>query len=127
MSIVMLDVLILALSLQAWIRTTDMSSTTGILYVLAISILILATYCLTEDFAVWWEPFLVAALAAIFSILLFFDTQMLASEGRYGVTLKDFVVAAMILQFDLVIIFFELMILCGKGYKKCFKKSDSSN
>ena len=57
--------------------------------------------------------FLCALGTLIFGIYLIFDTQLIVGEGRYKLGIDDYILGAMILYVDIIMIFIYLLQLVG--------------
>jgi protein lifeguard len=50
----------------------------------------------------------------IYGIYLVIDIQRLLSESRYGMTLDDYIVGAILIYLDIIMIFIKILRLIGK-------------
>ena len=49
----------------------------------------------------------------LFGIFLIFDTQLILGEGRHKLQIDDYILGALILYTDIIMIFYYLLLLCG--------------
>ena len=52
-------------------------------------------------------------IKVIFGIFLIYDTQLILGEGRHKLQIDDYILGALILYTDIIMIFYYLLMLCG--------------
>ena len=67
------------------------------------------------SFATWWHPLVSALLVIFYGLFLIYDTQMIAGGRKYELSLDDYIIGALILYIDIIMIFLELLKLFGNN------------
>lgn len=84
-----------------------------VICVVGFAIMCLILVSLTMDFPAWWHPVLSAVMIIFFGFFLIYDTQQLAGGHKYSIDLEDYILGAMLIYIDIVMIFVELLKLFG--------------
>ena len=104
---------VLGLTLYAYFTKSDFTSGSGILAVLAGTLLMLGI--LTIFFH---SPVLTTIYCSIavffFGIYLVVDTQMIIGEKRYEINEEDYIFAAMVLYIDIIQLFLNILRILGE-------------
>ena len=66
------------------------------------------------SFAIWWHPFVSALLVIFYGLFLIYDTQMIAGGRKYELSLDDYIIGALILYMDIIILFLEILKIFGR-------------
>ena len=64
-------------------------------------------------FGAWWHPFLSALLVVVYGLYLVYDTQMIAGGKSHSLGYDDYIVGALLLYVDIMMLFLELLRLFG--------------
>ena len=59
------------------------------------------------------RTFISGIFAVIYGLFLIFDTQMVLGKGQYSLSVDDYVVGAMIIYMDIMMLFLELLKIFG--------------
>ena len=86
---------------------------TALWLTLSIGFLLLMICSLLFTFAEWWHPFMAAILVVFYGLYLIFDTQLIAGGHSHKLSMDDYVIGAMLLYIDIMMIFLELLKLLG--------------
>ena len=83
--------------------------------ILSIVLLTLILSMMFFSFAVWWHPFVSALLVVFYGLFLIYDTQLIAGGKKYELSLDDYIIGALMLYTDIILIFLELLKLFGRS------------
>ncbi len=101
-----------ALTTYAWTTKTDFTRKMGFLWVLGMTFFMI---CILSFFFYSYilHMILCALGVLIFGMYLVVDTQLIVGEGRHSLGLDDYVLGALILYIDIIMIFVYLVQLLG--------------
>mmetsp|Transcript_17390 Transcript_17390/g.23441 ORF Transcript_17390/g.23441 Transcript_17390/m.23441 type:complete len:172 (-) Transcript_17390:121-636(-) len=99
----------LAITIYAWRTKTDFTAMGGFFLCLFIGMLMLSFCSLFFSFASWWHPVVAAITVVCYGLYLIFDTQMIAGGRSHQLSMDDYVIGAMLLYTDIMMIFLELL------------------
>ncbi|CAK67839.1 unnamed protein product (macronuclear) [Paramecium tetraurelia] len=105
------------LTIYAWRTKTDYSAAGHFCFVLSMSVLIM---CIIGLFVrnIWFHLFICTLCIIIYGGYIIFDTQLIIGNHSNYLTIDDYIIAAMLLYVDIVILFLRileiLMIIFGK-------------
>lgn len=85
----------------------------GLLVIITVSMMMSILSMLVFSFTETWYPFAAGFGVIIYGLFLLIDTQLVCGGGRYSLTIDDYIVGALILYLDIVMIFLELLKLFG--------------
>ena len=74
------------------------------------SVLSMFLFTLTEV----WYPFAAGFGVIIYGLFILIDTQLICGGKRYELTIDDYIVGALILYLDIIMLFIELLRLFGR-------------
>ena len=60
-------------------------------------------------FAVWWHPVITGLIVIIYGLYIIYDTQLIAGGRKHELSLDDYVIGALILYIDIIMLFLELL------------------
>ena len=112
-------VLTISLTLYAWFTTSDFTQLCGryvclgLLMIICISMTMSLLSMLVFEFTDTYIPFAAGFGVIIYGLFLLIDTQMVAGGRKYELSIDDYVVGALILYLDIVMIFLELLRVFG--------------
>ena len=66
------------------------------------------------SFALWWHPFVSALIVIVYGLFLIIDTQMIAGGRKHELSLDDYIIGALILYMDIIILFLEILKIFGR-------------
>ena len=104
-----------ALTLYACTTKTDFTACGALFFTLSIGMMALMALSFFMTFAEWWYPVLSALLLVFYGLFLIYDTQMVLGGGKHELTYDDYIVGALILYVDIMMIFLELLKIFGSS------------
>ena len=87
----------------------------GLMVILSMVLFTLIICMMFLSFAVWWHPLVSALIIVFYGLFLIYDTQLIAGGRKYELSLDDYVIGALILYVDIIVIFLELLKLFGRN------------
>ena len=78
---------------------------------MALLCLIICSWFMT--FAAWWHPFVSAILVVFYGLYLIYDTQLIAGGRQHSLSYDDYIVGALLIYVDIMMLFLELLRLFG--------------
>ena len=103
----------IALTAYACCTKTDFTTMGSLFFCLSIGMLILCGISFFMTFAAWWHPVLSAIMVVCYGLFLIYDTQMIAGGGQHGLSYDDYIVGALIIYVDIMMIFIHVLSLFG--------------
>mmetsp|Transcript_15618 Transcript_15618/g.11362 ORF Transcript_15618/g.11362 Transcript_15618/m.11362 type:complete len:177 (-) Transcript_15618:38-568(-) len=103
---------VILLTVFALLTKKDYTVKRGVIFVVAIGLLIAGIMALFFR-NTFWDFVIYALIVILVGIYLVIDTQMLAGGGQYKLSLDDYIVAAMIIYIDIVTIFIYILAILG--------------
>jgi len=114
MAAVMTVAMTLALTLYACTTKTDITMKGSALFIA------LCGLCLLTIFG-WFFPYnsIVSVIICVFTICLYgvyliYDTQLIMGGKKHQLSMDDYIIGAMMLYLDIIVIFLEILSLLGK-------------
>jgi FtsH-binding integral membrane protein len=105
--------IVLALTIYAWVTDTDFTVYGGILFCLSIALLFFSIFALFTSNKMIHT--IISCLAVLlFSIYLIYDTQLVLGRQQYSLSVDDYIIGAMIIYTDIIVIFLELLSLLSR-------------
>ena len=101
-----------ALTTYAWTTKTDFTRKMGFIWVLGMTFFMLSLFSIFF-YSYWVQMFLCAFGVLLFGMYLVLDTQLIVGEGRHKLGIDDYVLGALILYIDIIMIFVYLLQLLG--------------
>ena len=113
-------VITVALTSYAFFTKSDFTSLCGPFF--CFGFIIICTVAMIMSLVSWivfsytetWYPFASGAFVIIYGIFLLIDTQLVVGGGRYELSIDDYIIGAMILYLDIIMIFLELLKIFGR-------------
>ena len=102
-----------ALTFYACTTKTDFTVCGGLFFILSIALLCLILFSWVMTFAAWWHPFVSALLVVFYGLFLIYDTQLIAGGRKHELSFDDYIVGALLLYVDIMMLFLELLKLFG--------------
>ena len=97
-----------AITTYAWTTKTDFTRKMGFIWVLGMTFFMLSLFSIFF-YSYFVQMFLCALGVCIFGLYLIFDTQLILGEGRYSLSIDDYVLGAMVLYVDIIMIFIYML------------------
>ena len=102
-----------ALTFYACTTKTDFTMCGGLFFILSIALLCLIVCSWFMTFAAWWHPFVSALLVVFYGLYLIYDTQLIAGGRSHELSYDDYIVGALLIYVDIMMLFLELLKLFG--------------
>ena len=102
-----------ALTFYACTTKTDFTMCGGLFFIISIALLCLILFSWVMTFAAWWHPFVSAILVVFYGLFLIYDTQLIAGGRKHELSYDDYIVGALLLYVDIMMLFLELLKLFG--------------
>ena len=104
----------IALTVYALTTKTDMTFYGGALYILSVAMtMIIVTFSLFSP-ASLYNPIWCALAVIFYGFFLIYDTQLIAGRGHYKLSVDDYIIGALIIYLDIIMLFLELLKLFGR-------------
>ena len=113
-------IITLALSVYACFTKVDMTEVCGpFLFMGLIIILMVQLMCcilsmIFFTFTNAWYPFMAGCMVVIYGIYILIDTQLIVGGGKHELSIDDYIIGAMILYIDIVMLFLYLLEIFGR-------------
>jgi len=109
--------LTITLTIYACTTKTDFTGCGALLWVLGWGL-----FCMSAFTALWYwgkVPYYATACYAVAGILIYgfyliYDTQLIMGGGKYALTLDDYVLAALVIYIDIVVLFIRILSILGQ-------------
>ena len=102
-----------ALTIYAFTTKTDFTVCGSLFFCIAVGMLMLMVVSMFMTFASWMHPVISAVLVVVYGLYLIYDTQLIAGGGQYALTHDDYIVGALLIYVDIMMLFLELLRLFG--------------
>ena len=115
----MTAVITITLSVYAFFTKADFTAICGPFLCIGVMICVTMSIMMSiicwgvMDYPEWWYPFSAGMGLILYSMFLLYDTQLIAGGRKYQLSLDDYIVGALILYIDIIMIFVELLRLLG--------------
>jgi len=106
-----------ALTIYAMYTKTDFTVCGSLFFVISAGMLLLMLFSLFMSFATWWHPLVASILVMVYGLYLVFDIQLIAGGRSHEISLDDYVLGALLIYVDIMMIFLELLKLFGTQRK----------
>lgn len=103
---------VVGLTIYAFKTNTDFTVLGGVLFA-ALLILLVASIIAIFVHNRWLQLVIASLGAVIFSIYIVFDTQLILGKHQYGLSIDDYIWAAMMLYIDIVQLFIYILQILG--------------
>ena len=101
-----------AATTYAWTTKNDFTRQRGFIFVLVVTFMMLGFFSIFF-YSYVFMMFMCTLGVIIFGIFLIYDTQLILGEGRHKLQIDDYILGALILYTDIIMIFYYLLMLCG--------------
>jgi len=100
--------LVAGITMYAWTTKSDFTMKMGFIWVFGMTFMMLSLF--TIFFYNYIVNMIMCALGVLlFGIYLIFDTQLILGKGRYSLGIDDYILGAMVLYVDIIMIFLYLL------------------
>ena len=103
-----------ALTIYAFTTKTDFTACYGLMFCMFVGFIMLMFVSIFMTFVTWWHPFVSALLVIFYGLYLIYDTQLIAGGRSHQLSLDDYVLGALMLYVDIMMLFLELLRLFGE-------------
>ena len=108
----------LALTIYAMYTKTDFTVCGSLFFIISAGMLLLMLFSLFMSFATWWHPLVASIAVMVYGLYLVFDIQLIAGGRSHEISMDDYVIAALLVYVDIMMIFIELLKLFGTHQRK---------
>ncbi len=105
--------LTIVLTMYAFWTKRDFTVFGGAICIVSFALMCVIFMSAFMDFPSWWHPVLSAVLVILYGFFLIYDTQLLAGGHKYSLDLDEYILGAMMIYIDIIMIFVELLKLFG--------------
>lgn len=102
-----------ALTLYALFTKTDFTVCGQLMWALAMVALVLSLFSMFLSVNNFMHTLLSGFFVMIYALYLIFDTQLIIGNRKYSISMDDYIVGAMILYLDIMMLFLELLKIFG--------------
>ena len=102
-----------ALTLYACTTKTDLTMCGGLFFILSMVLLIICIFSWFMTFSGWWHPIVAGVLCVIYGLYLIYDTQLIVGKGQHKLSSDDYIIGALLIYVDIIMLFIELLKLFG--------------
>jgi hypothetical protein len=103
----------IALTLYAMFTKTDFTVCGQLFVVLCAVAFLLSIMSFFVSYKSPMHPFISGVFAIIYGLYLIVDTQMVLGKGEYSLSVDDYVVGALIIYVDIMMLFLQLLSIFG--------------
>ena len=109
----MTAIITIGLTVYAYMTSTDFTVWRSLFFLMSLSTMCLMVFSTYLTFGAWWYPFLSAVLVVVWGLYLVYDTQLIAGGQSHSLGYDDYIVGALLLYIDVLMVFLELLRLFG--------------
>ena len=102
-----------ALTVYAYNTKTDFTMCSSLFFILSVGMMMLCLVSVFMTFVAWWHPVMAAICVVFYALYLIYDTQLIAGGRSHKISLDDYVIGALLLYVDIMMLFLELLRLLG--------------
>ena len=103
-----------ALTIYAFKTDTDLTMMGGLIWIASVALMmIILTFAIFSP-ATLYSPFLCGIIVCFYGFFLIYDTQLVAGGRKHQLDVDDYVIGAMIIYTDIIMLFLELLKLLGR-------------
>ena len=104
----------IALTVYAFTTKTDFTVCGGLFFIMFVVLISLIIVSFFMTFGAWWHPFISALLIIFYGMYLIYDTQLIAGKGKHKLTYDDYIIGALLLYIDIMMLFLEILKVLGR-------------
>lgn len=104
--------IVAAATTYAWTTKTDFTMKAGFIWIFGMTFFMLSIFSIFF-YSYFFQMFMCALGTLLFGIYLIFDTQLILGQGRYSLSIDDYILGALVLYIDIIMIFIYILQLCG--------------
>ena len=102
-----------ALTVYAMKTKTDFTVCGSLFFCIFVGMLMLMFVSIFLSFTSWWHPVVNTVLVIVYGLYLVYDTQLIMGGKSHQLSIDDYVIGALLLYVDIMMIFLELLKLFG--------------
>lgn len=103
----------LALTIYALRTTNDLTMYGGSLYIFSTALIICSLVLLFVPNSRFWTVFFSGLSVILFGFYLIYDVQIIVGGGRYEIDNDDYILGALIIYIDIIMLFLHILKLIG--------------
>ena len=103
-----------ALTLYACTTKTDFTMCGGLFFILGMVLILTVAFSWFMSFGGWWHPVISGILCVVYGLYLIYDTQLIVGKGQHKLNKDDYIIGALLLYIDIIMLFIELLKLFGR-------------
>ena len=102
-----------ALTIYACTTKTDFTMCGGLFFILGAVLMIIVIFSWIMTFSEFWHPIVAGILCIIYGLYLIYDTQLIVGKGQHKLSKDDYIIGALMIYVDIVMMFIELLKIFG--------------
>jgi FtsH-binding integral membrane protein len=114
----MTALVVIALTVYALRTTNDFTLKGGSLYIFAVAVAVSSLALFILPHSSFWFSVISGLSVILFGLYLIYDVQIIVGGGRYEISEEDYILAALIVYLDIVMLFLHILELIGDKNKK---------
>ena|ERR1712156_805223 len=96
----------IGLTILAFTMSTDFTMCGALMFVLSFSLtLVTIIFVFFGANVPYWHPYICGLFVALYGLFLIYDTQQIAGGRKYQLSLDDYVIGALLVYVDIIMIF----------------------
>ena len=103
-----------ALTFYACTTKSDFTVCGSMFFILGMVMICLCLASIFMTFASWWHPLVSGIIVVFYGLYLVYDTQLICGGKKYELSYDDYIIGALILYVDIMMLFLELLKIFGR-------------
>ena len=103
-----------ALGGYAMTTKTDFTICGGLIWIMCIVLLFVSLSFMFFTWTVFWHPLVSGLVLIFYGIFLIYDVQLVAGKGKHKLEVDDYVLGALLIYTDIILIFLEILKVLGR-------------
>jgi FtsH-binding integral membrane protein len=116
MAVILTVTVTIALALYAYFTKTDFTACYGVMFVVSMCTTVVLIMILCSDNGSSLIYFYYWLCVIVYGIYLIIDIQLIVGKGRYKLSHEDYIVGALMLYIDIIMLFLELLRIFGSKH-----------
>ena len=106
----------MTVSIGAYAMTTktDFTVKGSLFLTMTVGLILLVLCSVFLSFLEWWHPVICALLIVMYGLYLIYDVQLIAGGHEHSLSHEDYIVGAILVYVDIMMLFIELLRLLGE-------------
>mmetsp|Transcript_31540 Transcript_31540/g.41769 ORF Transcript_31540/g.41769 Transcript_31540/m.41769 type:complete len:84 (+) Transcript_31540:491-742(+) len=80
---------------------------------MTVGMILLCVCSMFLSFLEWWHPLVCSFIIVIYGLYLIYDVQLIAGGHQHSLSYDEYIVGAMVIYIDIMMLFIELLRLLG--------------